>query len=123
MVELPLPLLSNKTFALCAMRRCKRPNAILNCFDDMIRDQEDVVFAAVARHSNELFYASKRLRYCRTFVLKAARVNGWCIRWAAFELVGDNEIAVAAVRQNQHAITCVDHRIRQQVEFQARGCE
>jgi hypothetical protein len=118
MVELPLPLLSNKTFALCAMRRCKRPNAILGCFDYTIREDEDVVLAAVARHRNELYYASGRLRHCRAFVLNAVLVNGLCIQWAASELRQDYEIALAAVRQNKEAIMYLCHDVRQHVETQ-----
>jgi hypothetical protein len=121
--ELPCELSSNKKFALLALCRCKSPYTILSRFDDTIRDQEDVVLAAVARHPNELFYASKRLRGCRTFVGKAVLVNGRCLLWAASELRQDYEIALAAVRQNQNATTFVNHRIRQQVKIQARGCK
>lgn len=69
-----------------------------------LSDREDVVLAAVARHPDELFYASHRLRNCRTFVLSAVLVNGLCIEWATPELRRDDEIAAAAVRQNEQAI-------------------
>jgi hypothetical protein len=83
-----------------------------------IRDDEDVVLAAVARHGDELLHASERLRHCRTFVLNAVLVNGLCIQWAAFELRQDYEIALAAVRQNELAIMYLCHDVRQHVETQ-----
>ena len=122
-VELPPELSSNKKFALSALCRCKSRSLILPFFGATIWDQEDVVLAAVAQHDQEFMWASRRLSACRTFVLKVVRVNGPCIRWAARALKGDNEIAVAAVQQNDSALAYVDHRIRHQVEIQARGCE
>jgi hypothetical protein len=118
-VELQDELRSNKEFALRAMCRCKSPRTILHRFDyHAIRDDEDVVLAAVARHGDELLHASERLRHCRTFVLSAVLVNGLCIQWAAFELRQDYEIALAAVRQNELAIRYLCHNVRQHVETQ-----
>jgi hypothetical protein len=123
-VYLPFELQSNKEFALLAMRLCKSPKLMLHCFDWTVRDQEDVVLAAVARFHLEFNAASRRLIHCRAFVLNAVLVNGLCIQWAASELRKDYEIALAAVRQNKEAIKHLCDDVRQHVETrQASDCE
>ena len=105
-VILPDELSKNRQFALAAMRQVRTPYCILSCFDYTMRNNEDVVLAAVARNHHELFYASERLRKSKTFVLKAVSVNGLCIKTNKdndHELFVDKEVALAAVTQNAAA--------------------
>jgi hypothetical protein len=101
----PDELRSNKMFALgCFKRRSKSL-----CFIDLIdfkglRDDEEVVIAAVASEPRDFQWASPRLQANKAFVLKAVGVNGLCINWVAPELKRDKDVALAAVRQNKHAV-------------------
>jgi len=96
---------------------------------DSIRDDEEVVLAAVAKHGESLQHASERLRgkrnvalaacsnngdalrYCsddlrqdRSLVLRACRTSGNALKHAASALRNEREVVFAAVRQNGDAL-------------------
>jgi predicted RNA-binding protein (virulence factor B family) len=96
---------------------------------DSIRDDEEVVLAAVAKYGESLQHASDRLRakrnvaiaacshngdalrYCsaelrqdRDLVLRACRTSGNALKHASDELRNDREVVLAAVRQNGDAL-------------------
>jgi hypothetical protein len=96
---------------------------------ESIRDDEEVVLAAVAKHGEALQHASDRLRakhnvavvacsnngdalrYCspelrqdRDLVLRACRTSGNALKHASEFLRNDREIVFAAVRQNGDAL-------------------
>jgi hypothetical protein len=100
-VRLPNELKTNKQFALAATGRAGKDT--LKYFSDTLRDDEEVVLKAVARHEMEMRHASLRLQTSKTFVLDAVSVNGRCIYWVAPEFRSDKEVALAAVRQNAAA--------------------
>ena len=115
---LPDDLVKNKAFALVAMRCVKQPITILGSFDQILRGDEDVVLAAVARNALELWYASPQLRASKSFVLKAVGVNGECIAHVAPELRRNKEVALAAVHQTTKAVDYLSKQLQQDKDIQ-----
>ena len=106
LITTPNELQGNKRFAILCMRqgKCLRTALLYSFAFAALNDDEDVVLAAVARHPQELSFASQRLKASKAFILKAIGVNGLCIKWTVVELQQDKEVALAAVRQNRAAI-------------------
>lgn len=106
LIGMPDELTSNKRFARDCFMRWNTSLCFLDLsfFDALLRDDEDVVFAAVNRHgSRDFYFASQRLKASKEFVLKVVGLNGLCVRWAATELKQDKEVALAAVGENKAA--------------------
>jgi hypothetical protein len=109
-VRLPNELKTNKQFALAATGRAGKDT--LKYFSDTLRDDEEVVLKAVARHEMEMRHASLRLRTSKTFVLDAVSVNGLCISYVAPALKLKKEVALVAVQQNSAAFKCLCDALR-----------
>jgi hypothetical protein len=99
-IHLPDELKNNKKFALAVASRQYRYGYILQLFSSNVCDDEEVVLKAVASNAEELWYASRRLKNTKSFMLQAVSVNGLCICYA---LKSDKDVALAAVRQSAAA--------------------
>mmetsp|Transcript_13296 Transcript_13296/g.30296 ORF Transcript_13296/g.30296 Transcript_13296/m.30296 type:complete len:257 (-) Transcript_13296:186-956(-) len=69
-----------------------------------LRQDRDIVMAAVAQNGKALSYASRELRRDREVVLAAVSQNGEALESAASELKSDREIVLAAVSQCGQAL-------------------
>jgi hypothetical protein len=109
LICVPDELRSNKKLALYCFQLNKRWNPTHLCSlgllsFDALRDDDEVVLAAVDRDLDDFCYASPRLKADKAFVLKVVGVNGLCIARAVADLKRDKDVALAAVRQNKAAV-------------------
>ena len=81
----------------------KRNGLALRGLDSDLKNNKEVVLAAVGQYGYALEFASAALKRDRNFVLAAVRQNGFALRYASAELQGDREVVLAAVEQNGFA--------------------
>ena len=64
-----------------------------------IRQDPDVIMAAVKKNGLQLEYADKLLRNNKEIVMEAVQKAGKALRWASQELRNDKEVVLAAIGQ------------------------
>ena len=67
---------------------------------DALRNDKEVVLAAVKLDGRALKYASADLKNDKDVVLAAMKQNGWALCWAGDDLRNDKVIVLAAVKQH-----------------------
>jgi hypothetical protein len=77
-----------------------------------MRDDREVVMAAVMENGPALFFASDRLKDDREIVMFAVRQNGYMLRHASDRLKDDREIIMFAVRQNGNLLRLASDRLK-----------
>jgi hypothetical protein len=79
---------------------------------DRLKDDRELVMAAVTENGNALFFASDRLKDDREIVMFAVRQNGYMLRHASDRLKDDREIIMFAVRQNGNLLRLASDRLK-----------
>ena len=69
-----------------------------------LKNDQDVVLAAVRNSGDALQYASKELKSDKDVVLEAVSKDGSALEYASEELKNDKEVVLAAVRQDGSAL-------------------
>ena len=79
---------------------------------ERLRDDKDVVMAAVHQIGTALYFASDELRNDKDVVLKAVQQNGMTLRYASERLRGDKDVVMAAVHQYEWALIYASKELR-----------
>ena len=79
---------------------------------DELKDNFDVVLAAVSKDGWALQHASKKRRGDHTIVMAAVSQNGGALRWASEELKGTRNIVLAAVGRDARALDWASEELR-----------
>lgn len=82
-----------------------------------LRDDRDVVLAAIEKNGLDLQYAAKKFQNDPTIVLVAVKQNGLALEFASEELRNKNEIVIPALCKTLHAFQHVSNRIKNDKEF------
>jgi hypothetical protein len=72
-----------------------------------LKNERDVVLAAVSNNGIALKYASNYLRNDKDIAMVACQNNGWALQFYNFR--GDRDVVIEACRQNSLAIIFADH--------------
>ena len=72
-----------------------------------IRQDPDVIMAAVKKNGLQLEYADKLLRNNKEIVMEAVQKAGKALRWASQELRNDKEVVLAAIGQVRCVWMCI----------------
>lgn len=89
-----------KDKAIVAVRKAGKAGSALAYVSEELRNDKDVVLAAVSNYGYALEYASKELCADKEVVLAAVRDNGYALEYASKELRADKDVVLAAV--NNH---------------------
>ena len=81
-----------------------------------IKNNKDLLLAAVKTNGYVLDYASKELKNDKEVVLAAVKTNGFALYYASARLQGDQEVVRAAVKNNGWALYCAAIRFRDNKE-------
>jgi hypothetical protein len=78
----------------------------MRCANDQLRDDKEVVLAAVRKDGYSLYYASDRLKNDKNVVLTAVEndIDGHALCWASSTMTNDIEIILKAVEKHKHAL-------------------
>jgi hypothetical protein len=76
----------------------------LRCVSAALRNDRDIVLAAVQQNGRALEFASAALQNDREIVLAAVQRDGYALRDASAALQNDRDIVMAAVQQNGYAL-------------------
>ena len=82
-----------------------------------LRNDREIVLAAVSQYAYALEYASEELRNNREIVLAAVSQNGRALEYASAELRNDREIVLAAVSQYGYALKYASEELRNNHEI------
>eukprot|EP01052_Picozoa_sp_SAG31_P001306 SAG31_NODE_44_length_31168_cov_16.507290_16_plen_892_part_00 len=94
---------------------------LLQYCSDGLKNDEDVVCAAVTQFGQAMRFASSAMRTNRTIALHAVRQDGWALQYFDHELQGDRDVALAAVGQNAMSLAYCSDKLKRDRElvFQA----
>lgn len=87
---------------------------------ERLRDDRELILAAVSHHWNALKYASERLKDDREVVLAAVSQEGEAIRFAGERILSDYQVVLRAISQSYYAFLRLPQRIRDEYP-QLRG--
>lgn len=104
-----MPVIEDKVFLLQLISI--RPYA-LSLGSEKLRDDKDVVMAAIMADGTVLQHASDRLRDNREVVMKAIAKNSTALEFASNNLRDDREVVVAAINQRDHAVKFASDRLK-----------
>lgn len=90
---------------IIAAINCKRFLDPLPYNPDEVRDDKDIILAAVKTYGLRLKHASKTLRGDREVVMAAVKESSEALEHASKELKADKEIVMAAVKRDGRALT------------------
>jgi hypothetical protein len=82
----------------------KKSGDVLKCATGELRDDKEVVLAAINDDARAFEYASDALRADRDIVLQVVKANGNMLEYASNELRSDHEIVIEAMKENSSAI-------------------
>ena len=77
-----------------------------------LKDDKEVVLAAVKKSGNALEYTSKKLKDNREVVLAAVKKSGNALRHASEELQGDKEVVLAALKKSGNAFKYASNTLK-----------
>ena len=69
-----------------------------------MRGDKDVVLEALANNVGAGLFMSDQLREDKSFFLEAVQMNGEVLAWATNSVLGDREVALAAVQQTPQVV-------------------
>ena len=92
----------DKEFFLAAIS--KNPDYALEIASDQLRQDKDVVMAAISRRGQALRYASDELRASKDIVLAAVSNDGLALQYALDEMKADKDVVLAAVANKPEAL-------------------
>lgn len=107
-------LRDDKEVVLAAIK--KNANTIMYA-SKRLRDDDFIVFEAVNRSGSVLKYASDRLKDDRDIVMTAVKEYGTAIEYASLRLKNDREIALEAVKNESYAFDHVSSGIKNDKEI------
>lgn len=105
------------------LRDCADGWVELKTASEELRNNPEVVTAAVTAAGAALQYASEEMRHDRSVVLAAVTSNGSALRYAAKELRCDREIVLAAVRGSALALRYASEELWHDREFTLRAVQ
>jgi len=122
----PKPLVIESLFdreaALEAVERCG--GSALRFASEKVRDDRDVVMAAVVEYGEALRYADVWSRADRAVVLAAVQSYGPALEHVADEeLRDDREVVLAAVRQKASALAFASHGLKAEANFMTEAAQ
>ena len=92
----------DKEFFLAAIS--KNPDYALEIASDQLRQDKDVVMAAISRRGQALRYASDELRASKDVVLAAVSRDGLALQYAMDDMKADKDVVLAAVANKPEAL-------------------
>ena len=91
-------IIHDKNFAMLFVAKAKEYDAIGNYISDELKDDREVVLAAVKKYGFNLTYASEELKKDREIVLEAVKNCGYALKYVIEEFKNDREIILEAVK-------------------------
>jgi Domain of unknown function (DUF4116) len=82
-----------------------------------LRDDSDLVLAAVRNNGSALEVASNRLQDNRDVVMAAVRQDGLALEFASPRFQGDDEVVLTAIENDPFALEFADERLRNHPDF------
>ena len=82
-----------------------------------LKNNPEVVMAAVRQNYHALEYASEELKSNPEFMLEVVKQNGLALEYASEELKSDSKIVMAAVKQYHQALQYASDEIKSNFEF------
>lgn len=112
---------ASKSYVITQVRKpCDDKTA---CFDgllayasDKLKDDKEVVKAAVGTYGKALRYASKELRNNHAIVLVAVTQDGLALEYASEWLRGQRDVVLVAIQQNEWAIHFASNELQTRLE-------
>jgi predicted methyltransferase len=84
---------------------------------ETLRNDKDVVLAAVKEHPDAFQFASETLRNNKGVVIAAVKQNGFVLQFASETLRNDKDVVLAAVKEHGFALQFASEALRNDIFF------
>jgi hypothetical protein len=105
-------LKKNKLFILHFLREKIWWKKVIEFASDDMKNDSEIIMAAVTQHYSALKYASNELKQNKQLVMFAIQQHGRALRYASEELRKDREVVMAAVQKNDVALEYASKNLR-----------
>ena len=103
--------------AIYAISNSEDPAAIIQTFPEHLRNDREVVLAAVKQNGHALKFASPSMKKNEEVVLAAVQQNGLALQHALLSMKNNEKVVLAAVEQNGHALKFAWRRLKNDEEI------
>ena len=98
------------------MRLTQREKEMADMFEQMSKDEQEIILEGCKKDGQVLYYASKELRDDKEVVLEAVKHKGIIVKYASKRLLEDTEVIIAALTQNKKAEIFIPIEFREKEE-------
>ncbi len=95
----------------------KSDAGLLKYASDQLKNDKEIVLVAVKSHAWSLEYASKQLKNDKEVVLAALKTNGNALEYASDQLKNDKEVVLTAVNTSGNSFAYASEQIKTDREF------